>query len=112
WRKNLEGMPPHLALPYDHPLQDGMNFRGARHLLALDEELTRSLKDLSRREGATLYMTLLAGLAALLHRYTGQTDIVVATPIAGRLSAKTRGLIGNLINTLVLRTDVSGEPTL
>ncbi len=112
WRKKLEGVPPQLALPYDHPSQAGMNFRGGRHLIALDEDLTRSLKDLSRGEGATLYMTLLAGLAALLHRYTGQTDIVIATPTAGRVSTKTRALIGNLINTLVLRTDVSGEPTL
>jgi amino acid adenylation domain-containing protein len=111
WKKNLEGMPPHLALPYDHSMQAGMNFRGARHLFELDEELARSLKDLSRREGATLYMTLLAGLAALLHRYTGQTDIVVAAPTAGRVSTRTRALIGNLINTLVLRTDVSGAPT-
>ena len=61
--------------------------------------------------GATLYMTLLAALAALLKRYTGQTDIVIAAPTAGRISANTRALIGNLINTLVLRTDVSGEPT-
>ena len=111
WRKKLEGIPPHLALPYDHPLQAGMNFRGGRHLIALDHDLSRLLKDLSRGEGATLYMTLLAALAALLQRYTGQTDIVVAAPTAGRVSANTRGLIGNFINTLVLRTDVSGEPT-
>jgi amino acid adenylation domain-containing protein len=77
----------------------------------LGQELTAGLKDLSRSEGATLYMSLLAGLAALLHRYTGQTDIVVGAPIAARISAQTRGLIGNLVNTLVLRTDLSGGPT-
>ena len=111
WRRNLEGIAPHLALPFDHPVQSGRNYRGGRHPLALGEELTASLKALSRREGATVYMTLLAGLAALLHRYTGQTDIVVGTPTAGRLSVKTRPLIGDFINTLVLRTDLSGRPT-
>ena len=70
----------------------------------LDEELTRSLKERSRDEGATLYMILLAGLATLLYRYTGQTDLVVGAPTAGRMSAKGRGLIGNFVNTLVLRT--------
>ena len=111
WRKNLGGIPPHLALPFDRPVQAGRNYRGARHPLVLGEELTASLKDLSRREGATVYMSVLAALTALLNRYTGQTDIVVGTPTAGRVSVKTRPLIGDFINTLVLRTDLSGGPT-
>ena len=78
WRKNLEGIPPHLALPFDRPLQSGRHYRGGRHPLVLGEELTQALKNLSRDEGATLYMTLVAGLAALLYRYTGQTDVVLA----------------------------------
>ena len=111
WRKNLEGIPPHLALPFDHPLQSGRNYRGARHSLVLGEELTRSLKDRSRDEGATLYMALLAGLAALLYRYTGQSDVVIGAPTANRMSAKGRALIGNFVNTLVLRTSVSDSLT-
>jgi amino acid adenylation domain-containing protein len=111
WRKQLDGIPPSLALPLDHPVASGRNYRGSRHAFVLGEGLTANLKDLSRGEGATLYMTLVAGLAALLYRYTGQTDIVIGAPIAARVSAKTRGLIGNLVNTLVLRTDVSGGPT-
>ena len=107
WRKNLEGIPPHLALPFDHPLRSGRNYRGARHSLVLGEELTRSLKDRSRDEGATLYMALLAGLAALLYRYTGQSDVLIGAPTASRMSAKGRALIGNFVNTLVLRTSVS-----
>ncbi len=108
WRKNLEGIPPHLALPFDHPLQSGRNYRGGRHPLVLGEELTAVSQRLcSRDEGATLYMTLLAGLAALLYRYTGQSDIVIGARRAARMSARTRRLIGNFVNTLVLRTDVS-----
>jgi hypothetical protein len=111
WRKNLEGIPPHLALPFDHALQSGRNYSVSRHSVVLGEELTRSLKDRSRDEGATLYMTLLAGLAALVYRYTGQTDVVIGAPTASRMSAKGRVLIGNFVNTLVLRTSVAGGPT-
>ncbi len=111
WRRNLEGIPPQLALPFDHPLQSGRNYHGGRHSLVLGEELTRTLKDRSRHEEATLYMTLLAGVTALLYRYTGQTDVVVGAPTAARMSAKARPLIGNFVNTLVLRTSVSGGPT-
>ena len=110
-RKSLEGIPSHLALPFDHPVQCGRHYRGSRHPLVLGEELTRSLKDLSRSEGATAYMVLLAALAALLYRYTGQSDIVIGTPTAGRMSVQTRALLGVFINTLVLRTDLSGEPS-
>ena len=111
WRAKLEGIPPLLALPFDHPVQSGRNYRGNRQSIVLGERLTTSLKDVGRHEGATPYMTLLAALAALLHRYTGQTDIVIGSPTAGRISVKTRSVLGAFINTLVLRTKLSGELT-
>jgi non-ribosomal peptide synthetase component F len=77
----------------------------------LSEELTRGLKELSRSEGVTLFMTLLAAFQTLLYRYSGQDDIVVGTPIAGRSRIETEPLIGFFVNTLVLRTKMSGEPS-
>src|SRR5262249_38267063 len=73
--------------------------------------LAAGLRQLSQREGVTLFMTLLAAFQTLLHRYTGQDDIVVGSPIAGRNRAELEGLIGFFVNTLVLRTDVSGDPS-
>ena len=75
------------------------------------EALDRALKALSQREGVTLFMTLLAAFQILLHRYTGQDDIVVGSPIAGRNWREVEELIGFFVNTLVLRTDMSGDPT-
>ena len=73
--------------------------------------LVEALRSLSRREGATLFMTLLAAFQALLHRYSGQVDIVVGIPIAGRTRMEVEALIGFFVNMLVLRTDASGDPT-
>ena len=73
-------------------------------------DLTEALQDLSRKEGVTLFMTLLTAFQSLLHRYTGQDDIVVGTPIANRNRAEIEGLIGFFVNTLVMRTDTSGNP--
>src|SRR5205085_4242211 len=87
------------------------NYKGAMETVALSEELTESLRAFGRSEGATLFMTLLAGFEALLHRYTGQTDIVVGTPVAERNRAEIEHLIGFFVNTLALRTDLSGDPT-
>ena len=77
----------------------------------LPKPLSDALKALSQREGVTLFMTLLAAFQTLLHRYTGQDDIVVGSPIAGRTRVELEGLIGFFVNTLVLRTDLSGNPT-
>ena len=79
--------------------------------LVLDEELTGGLKALSRRHGATLFMTLLAGWAALLARLSGQEDVVIGTPVANRGRAEIEGLIGFFVNTLALRVDLCGSPT-
>jgi amino acid adenylation domain-containing protein len=111
WKRQLEDAPPLLALPSDRPRPAVQNFRGARRTLQLSAELSRSLEQLSRREGVTLYMTLLAIFQTLLARYTGQEDILTGTPIAGRNRAEIEGLIGFFVNMLVLRTDCSGNPS-
>ena len=87
------------------------SYRGARESIELSKELTQKLKALSRSHGVTLYMTLLAAFQTLLFRYTGQDDIAVGSPIAGRTRDETEGLIGFFVNTLVLRTDFTSNPT-
>jgi len=111
WRKQLEGSEPGLELPTDRPRPLEQSFRGGRHSVSFSKDLLASLKRLSQQEGATLYMTLLAAFGALLLRYTGQEDIAVGSPIAGRNRPEIEGLIGFFVNTLVLRTDLSGDPT-
>jgi aerobic-type carbon monoxide dehydrogenase small subunit (CoxS/CutS family) len=111
WRERLRGAPPALELPTDRPRPTVMTQRGAQHSFRLSWELGRGLQELSRREGVTLFMVLLAAFAVLLKRYTGQEDLVVGSPIAGRNRGEVEGLIGFFVNTLVLRTDVSGDPT-
>ena len=111
WKKQLEGAPVVLNLPTDRPRPTIQSFRGASQSVELSTELTQGLKSLSRKEGVTLYMTLLAAFQTLLHRYTGQDDIVVGSPIANRNRVEIEGLIGFFVNTLVLRTDFSGNPT-
>jgi amino acid adenylation domain-containing protein len=110
WKKHLAGAPAALDLPADHPRPPVQTYRGARHFPRLPAALLDRLKEVSRREQTTPFMTLLAGFKALLARYTGQEDIVVSVPIAGRTRAETEGLIGLFTNTLVLRTDLSGDP--
>lgn len=111
WQQQLDGSPPVLGLPTDHPRPPVQTFRGATQSLVCRKSLSESLKDLSRQEGVTLFMTLLAAFQTLLHRHTGQQDIIVGSPIAGRNWVETEGLIGAFINTLVLRTDLSDHPT-
>ena len=110
WKPRLAGAARSLDLPADRPRPPVPSHRGDRRAVSLSPEVTRALKDLSRREGATLFMTLLAGFEALLHRLTGQSDLLIGTPIANRGRAETEGLIGFFLNTLVLRTDLSGDP--
>ncbi|HEX7332371.1 MAG TPA: amino acid adenylation domain-containing protein [Pyrinomonadaceae bacterium] len=110
WKPQLEDAPV-LELPADRPRPVIPSYRGAYESFQVDQELTGALNDLSRRLDATLFMTLLAAWQTLLHRYTGQRDIVVGTPIANRHHAETEGLIGFFVNMLVLRTDLSGNPS-
>jgi amino acid adenylation domain-containing protein len=111
WRKQLADTPPALELPTDRPRPAVRSYRGALEAVRLSPELTEALKELSRREGATLFMTLLAAFQVLLRRYSGQEDVVVGTPIANRTRSETEQLIGFFVNTLALRTDLSGDPS-
>ncbi|HEX6292324.1 MAG TPA: amino acid adenylation domain-containing protein, partial [Herpetosiphonaceae bacterium] len=110
WTRQLADAPPILELPTDHPRPPMQTFRGARQSSLLPPALTTALTALSQREGATLFMTLLAAFQILLARYTGQDDIVVGSPIAGRNRVETERVIGCFVNTLVLRTNLSGSP--
>jgi amino acid adenylation domain-containing protein/non-ribosomal peptide synthase protein (TIGR01720 family) len=111
WRRQLSGNLAILELPTDKPRPAVKSFRGAHQSLLLPVELMQALKDLSQSEGATLFMTLLTTYAVLLMRYTGQEDICIGTPIAGRTRKETELLIGFFVNTLVLRVDLTGHPT-
>src|SRR4029077_20080613 len=100
--------PAALDLPTDRARPAVESYRGARHGFALPAELTTSLNGLARSEGATLFMVLLAAFSVVLSRWSGQMDIVVGSAIAGRTHRELEGLIGFFVNTLALRTDVSG----
>ncbi len=111
WRKQFEGLAPGLELPLDHPRPKVRSRRGAFVPVEFNEDLTKGLKALSRSEGATLFMTLLAALQALLSRYTTQHDVAVGVPVANRQRREIESLIGFFVNTLVLRTNLAGDPT-
>ena len=111
WKQQLAGAPTRLDLPTDRPRPAVQTFQGASRQLELSPELTQSLKALSLRENASLFMTLLAAFQVLLFRYTGQDDFVLGSPIAGRNRGEVEELIGFFVNTLALRTDLSGDPT-
>ena len=110
WKTTLAGAPALLELPADHARPADQEYVGAWHEVMLDEELVIGIKELSKQHGATLYMTLLAGWAALLGRLSGQQDILVGTPVANRGQGELERLIGFFVNTLVLRTDLSRRP--
>ncbi len=111
WKRQLADAPAVLELPADRPRPAVQTYDGAAHFFALPESLSASLQAESRRAGVTLFMTLLAAFQTLLHRYTGREDIPVGSPVAGRNRAETEPLIGFLVNTLVLRTNLGGDPT-
>ena len=110
WRRRLAELPA-LALPTDHPRPAFQSFQGTDVPFSLPPELVNRLRSVGDRDGCTLFMTLLAAFGTLLARYSGQDDIVVGAPIAGRTRPETEGLIGFFVNSLVLRTDLSGDPT-
>ncbi|MBS1808496.1 MAG: amino acid adenylation domain-containing protein [Acidobacteria bacterium] len=111
WKTQLDGAPALLELPTDRPRPAVQSFRGAQATMTLPDELRNALKNLSKQEGATLFMTLLATFNVLLTRYTGQEDIVLGSPLAGRSQQETENLIGFFANVLVMRTDVTGNPS-
>ncbi|WP_017328300.1 non-ribosomal peptide synthetase [Synechococcus sp. PCC 7336] len=110
WQTQLEGL-TELALPKDRQRLGQQTYCGAKLLRVLSPELLDSVKQLSQKEGTTLFMTLLSVFEVLLHRYTAQTDIAVGSPTANRNWKEVEPLIGFFVNALVLRTDLSGDPT-
>ena len=110
WRQQLKGPLPVIELPADYPRPEVQTHRGTYCSLELSRETGKALNALSRRAGVTLFMTILAAFDIMLQKLTGQDDIVVGAPIAGRNSSEIETLIGLFVNTLVLRTDLSGNP--
>jgi amino acid adenylation domain-containing protein len=111
WRAELAGAPPALELPTDRPRPAVQSFNGATLDFQLPEELSQQIHALSRAEGVTPFMTLLAAFQAVLARYAGQDDVVVGTANGNRSPVETERMLGLFVNTLVLRTDLSGDPT-
>jgi amino acid adenylation domain-containing protein len=111
WKKTLAGAAPVLNLPTDRPRPTVQNFRGAQEKVEIPSELAGLLRARSRQEHATLFMTMLTAFLALLHRYTDQNDICVGSGVANRGTRETESLIGMIVNNIVLRTDLSGDPT-
>jgi amino acid adenylation domain-containing protein len=111
WKKQLEGSAPELQLPTDQPRPLVQTHQGAQRSIKLAANLCQKLKELSREQDATLFMILLAAFQTFLYRYSGQDDIIVGSPIANRGRTEVEELLGFFINTLVLRTDFSGNPT-
>ncbi|HEU4558249.1 MAG TPA: condensation domain-containing protein, partial [Longimicrobium sp.] len=110
WKERLAGAPALLELPADHPRPAVQSYRGALERIALPIELLEGLRRVGRSEGATLYMVLLGAFQVLLGKYCGDDDVVVGTSIAGRTRREVEPLIGFFVNTLALRTDLSGDP--
>jgi hypothetical protein len=111
WKKHLGGDLPALDLPTDHARPSVQSFNGARLTMILPKALVESLTSLGQRQHASLFMTMLAAFMTLLHRYSGQEDIIVGTPLAVRTRLETEKLIGLFLNTLALRANLSGNPT-
>src|SRR5262249_31430934 len=108
WKKRLNGAPGILELPSDYARPAMMKHEGAACSFALSEELSKSLREFSRKEGSTLFMTLMAGYAALLSRLAGQDDISIGIPIANRTRSEVEGVMGFFVNTLVIRAELGG----
>ena len=111
WQQKLGGTLPILQLPSDRQRPAVQTFRGATTTIKIGADITQKLKKFSQQEKATLFMTLLAAFKTLLYRYTEQEDICVGTTIANRHSRDLESLIGYFLNTLVMRTDLSGNPS-
>jgi len=112
WKRQLADAPPLLELPLDRPRPAVESFRGDLHRIVLPRELTAALRAFSRQQGVTLYMTVLAALQVLMYRCSGQSDVLVGTPITGRTRGELRGMVGYLVNTIVLRTRLRGDLTI
>ncbi|MBH1934337.1 amino acid adenylation domain-containing protein [Streptomyces sp. AV19] len=111
WTESLAGAPPLLELPTDRPRPAEQDYRGGEVRFAFDAELTTAVKSLGERHGASVFMTVLTGWSLLLSRMSGQRDLVVGIPVANRRRGDVEGVAGFFVNSLALRVDLSGEPT-
>ena len=111
WLRRLDGARSALPLLSDHPRPAASGFHGRRHHFVLSRDLSEALRKLARRQEATLFMTLLAAFQALLHRYSGETDISIGTPVFTRDQPGLEEVVGCCMNTVVLRTDLAGDPS-
>uniref|UniRef100_A0A2P1CYX6 AptA n=1 Tax=Fischerella sp. CENA298 TaxID=1622126 RepID=A0A2P1CYX6_9CYAN len=111
WQQKLAGIPPLLELPYDRPRPKEQTYNGDHVRMELPVDLCESLRVFSHKEGVTLFMTMLEAFIILLHRYIGQDDIFIGSAVANRRMHQIEKIIGMIVNNLVLRTDVSGNPT-
>jgi len=110
WRRRLAGAPATVELPTDRPRPAVQSFHGGRMPMVLSRDLSARLRGLAQRSDATLFMVLLAAYNVLLKRYTGQNDILVGTPVAGRVRSELGGLIGFFVNALPVRLQLDGDP--
>jgi acyl carrier protein len=111
WKARLHGAPPTIEIPTDRPRPSAQSFEGASHVAVLPASLMDAVRTLGRQQEATVFMTLLAAFKILMLYYSKQPDIVVGTDVAGRNDVRTEALIGFFVNLLVLRTDLSGDPS-
>lgn len=111
WKQTLIGVPPLLEMPWERPRPEVASFKGVAAPLTVDQDTTAALRQLAATERTTLFSVVLAAVQVFLSRYSKQEDIVVGTPYANRSHDELQQLGGCLINTVVLRTDVSGDPT-
>ena len=111
WQQKLAGMPALLELPADRPRPAVQSFRGETQVFTIEQDISEALVSLSQQQGVTLFMLLLTAFKVLLYRYTNQSDIVVGTPVANRQQPQIQGMIGFFVNNLVLRADLSDNPT-
>jgi amino acid adenylation domain-containing protein len=109
WRQQLSAPPAVLNLPFDHPRPAVQSFQGAAEFLTLATSLSEQLEELARQQGTTLFMVLLTAFQTLLYHYTGQEDMAIGSPTAGRTQVDFEGLVGNFVNTLVLRSNIEGK---
>lgn len=110
WKNQLAGMPEELDLPLDYPRPAVQSIWGAKHRAKIPKMVGERLRAMGRQQGTSLFMTLLAGWKSLLFRYTGQEDIIVGAPVANRNRSEYENMIGPFVNSVLLRTDVSGDP--
>jgi surfactin family lipopeptide synthetase A len=111
WRKQLEGVPTVLRLPTDRSRSTSQTFWGSSEMIVISQSATEKLRDLSRQHSATLFMTLLTAFQILLSRYTGQSSFLIGVPISGRRLPELQNLVGFFVSSLLLRADLSGDPT-